>query len=107
MSKKSPFPDKALGSYDDVLERLAGIEDRHKAATPGPWSSAGGAVFCQNVTEDDSRGPFPLYDAGSYVGPSCNIKDDGAFIANARSDIPWLLILASKLLKRPGVRQPH
>lgn len=66
-------------------ERLAVIREREQQATKGPWESH--ACF-------DSTG-YPVYSLHGVSGDDKRDYDqhvaNAAFIAHARSDIPWLL----------------
>ena len=72
-----------------AADRLAEIEARIEAATEGPWT----------VLPDSADWDVPILDAaGSFI---CCSPDDGvrgghlaqdaAFIAHARTDVPWLV----------------
>lgn len=75
-------------------ERLRGIQERAAAATEGPW-----------VTEEgEYPDDCPIHAADAYL---CTSPDDGvrgghsapdaAFIAAARTDVPWLLAEVARL----------
>lgn len=70
----------------DTDTRLAEITARAEAATAGPWTA-------------DS---WEIHGPGGWVAESCDINDykksvaDGTFIANARTDIPFLLALVAE-----------
>src|ERR1700722_15727717 len=85
----------------DILseERIAEIEQRAKAATPGPWSTAmeysvSGPDFIWGVMPHASMGKKRVV-CGDMDG------EDARFIAHSRTDIPDLLTshraLATKL----------
>ena len=78
-------------------ERLADIEARAEAATPGPWT---GKIEPQRYPEcDDADLPGIVRSANGIevaavderYGDGQNYEADTAFIAHARSDIPALL----------------
>lgn len=58
-------------------DRIAGITARCEAAAPGPWATGINALIV------DANGK------ALFFGP--HGKDNAAFIAYARDDIPWLL----------------
>ncbi len=62
-------------------QRLAAIEAREKAATPGPWNPR---------VIDESAIQVAEYD-GDYKARRARIDADAIFIADAREDVPWLL----------------
>lgn len=86
----------------ELLERLSEIEERAKRATNGPW----GLSRTQRKTVSVVAGMRLYYEqkgqrSGSAAGSIArNVNpENGEFIANARSDIPWL---ASKLRQALG-----
>jgi hypothetical protein len=80
---------------EDVAARLAAIQARADAATPGPWTYAPGR---------DPHSADPYAREGDLYGPSyVPIPDSGAFepadmefVAHAREDIPYLLALVAE-----------
>ena len=64
------------------MDRLAEISARASAATPGPWKWSPN----YNLTGSDDMILIPT-DGGMYLPED----RDAAFIAHARTDIPWLL----------------
>jgi hypothetical protein len=83
---------------DAALER---IEEREKAATPGPWrrveeyaDEPGDYVIEECPTKDRSRGGYCIV-AQTLIedgyGRSPQERKDAAFIAAARTDVPALL----------------
>ena len=71
-------------------ERLAEIEARANAATPGPWQIG--------VSIDRTYGSWPVFRLLDMVGPTAaEEKADAVFIENARSDIPWLIARVREL----------
>ena len=91
--------------------RLAGIEARANAATPGSWRVEDALFHDIELTgaiigPDDSRGyhtlvvhadSWPDDDGDGEVVPLCGGRTDFAFIAAAREDVPYLLALVKKL----------
>lgn len=73
------------------LDRDA-IRARAEAATPGPWKATAYRVW---VSGDDEK--LPLAACWRPWGSVEGIKDDTAFIAGARSDVPDLLKALDKL----------
>lgn len=74
--------------HDDTAERLAAIEARCEAATPGPWAARVGK----------------LYETNGIVTTVCDIggidwdrPEDVEFVANSREDVPWLLTKVREL----------
>lgn len=100
----------------DLLTRIAEIEERCKKATRGPWVEGlyphdqGHVHFATKVTERDrERGSGPYIERGllpvgidivchMQISNSPNFREDAAFIANARDDIPFLIAELRKLL---------
>lgn len=98
--------------------RLADIERRAAAATPGPWSSSsfddwsftsnyGIGDFTQDppkiVSWSEGNGPLgSYYDEpgkdyhGERIQTSSSTDEDDEFIAHARQDIPYLLDLVKE-----------
>lgn len=86
---------------DNVEKRIAEIESRLAAATPGPWVaesakeswcgvySPGGSVLLYGISsyEDDV--------AGEYAQDLANVT----FAANAREDIAWLICNLTRALQ--------
>lgn len=66
----------------DPRETLARIRERAAAATEGPWEAKGGFV-------EPSREDLPTVVECS--DPEVHDVDNAAFIAAARTDVPWLL----------------
>lgn len=76
-------------------DRLQEIRERAAAATPGPWAlewdSAG-----SEYPEPDSPWPWRIEAVCNIIEENDqNPTADGEFIAEARSDIPWLLQLVT------------
>lgn len=69
---------------NDVTQRLAEIEARTKAATPGPWRREGD---WNDIAAIDTDGT-PYGVAGNDESIS---HPDAEFIAHAREDVPWLI----------------
>ena len=89
------------------MSRLEEIEARARAATPGPWSARtgngqtgpGAGALMRVLDQRPIVRPFGWYrgrdsrdslDTVVAVVPSDAWQDE-AFIAHARSDVPWLL----------------
>lgn len=72
--------------------RLEGIRARAETATPGPWSVSWlrGALrhITRNVDPDCFWAPDEGEDVDTAQMPS---REDAAFIAAARDDVPWLV----------------
>lgn len=93
---------------DKVMSRLEEIKAREKAATPKPWSVGkieernNYAVITKCPRSDSNLEEWPLLEIyGDNFGNNTQY-DDAQFIANARSDVPWLverLELANALLR--------
>lgn len=80
--------------------RLVEIRQREQAATPGPWRVIPGDEWCQKSGNADGiaslesdHADIVMTDAGMYP-PN---QADAAFIAEARSDVPWLLAEVDRL----------
>jgi hypothetical protein len=67
-------------------ERVAEIEGRAEKATPGPWEHFGGSV----VKWPDRVIEIEWIANGHGDGVNENLIADGEFMAEARSDVPWL-----------------
>jgi len=67
---------------DDIQDRLAEIEARAAAATAGPWED--------DHWHDDDEMPHTVVRIGTHLVVNLDNLDDAAFIAAARSDVPWL-----------------
>lgn len=85
---------------DDTEARLAAIAARVAAATPGPWRAGGvenPGKYSSLFAEDDYNVIFSTVTREMLIGPFDYLPGgvceevDATFIANARSDIPWLL----------------
>jgi hypothetical protein len=93
-------------------QRIAEIEARCEAATPGPWETANKSV---RVVGTQQQASFGKYAPNAYEGGICNClggssyqtgkngpinvqaRNNAAFIAHSREDIPFLLsLLAAK-----------
>lgn len=98
------------GGIIDAKE-LAEIEARANAATPGPWRAVD-----KSVRTDKQRPDLGLYNhaPNAWDGGICNTigggyysrkgdgvnvlaRDNAAFIAHARTDIPWLIARVREL----------
>ena len=78
----------------DIDQRLAEIEARANAATPGPWyaldHSSGGVILQASPDEEDYLSS--IIEDGDFAAEAATVRtDDGAFIAAAREDVPWLI----------------
>lgn len=74
-----------------TTDRIAEIRARAEAATEGPWFHNGIALYEMHDDPDDGvlrRFSVPTIwtHQDEITGPA-----NGAFIAHARSDVPWLL----------------
>jgi hypothetical protein len=74
-------------------ERIAEIETRANAATPGPWNVTEmeghwleGAGYVQGMT-------YYVFEAEQRGDGECGsmLKEDAEFVAASREDVPWLL----------------
>lgn len=79
-------------SQNEILAALDAIRERADAATPGPWFEQydydGGRTICQMRSTDTL---FCVNRACHVKGnPWEKTKENGEFIAHARSDIPAL-----------------
>lgn len=88
---------------DDVQGRLRAIREREQAATPGPWRTKRAPGFLDVVPADydpAKRYPHDTPIAAIFYRKSTERKDaDGAFIANSRQDVPYLLGVAESALR--------
>ena len=104
------------GGIIDAKE-LAEIEARANAATPGPWRAVD-----KSVRTDKQRPDLGLYNhaPNAWDGGICNTigggyysrkgdgvnvlaRDNAAFIAHARTDIPWLIARVRELEAQAAV----
>lgn len=74
-------------------ERLRGIQERAEAATEGPWEVSGVDDVVQPAPFDLHR--FDTMDLA--IASAHESKADAAFIAAARTDVPWLLDEVARL----------
>lgn len=85
-----------------MTDRLDEIRAREEAATPGPWVAFGHFNTDEQVTimADTDGGEYvAIWDRPWAIGghDERSIRDDAAFIANARQDIPYLLAEVERL----------
>ena len=66
-------------------ERISEIRARVDCAASGPWHLA---IFCDEHGEDER---YANVEAGNQDVAYQVLNDDAAFIAAARTDVPWLL----------------
>lgn len=87
--------------YQIPDEIIAEIKGRVARASDGPWVMHSDDMEVVVVQADGDRWPMACYPVASGMeqGES-NGEDDGAFIANAREDIPMLLLEREVLLER-------
>ena len=86
---------------DDVLATVQEIEARCAAATPGPWGEAQLAAGVRHLERNESDWYFEDLPEG-YNLPGRQGdggQRDGAFIAHAREDVPWLCQAVRRLLQ--------
>lgn len=88
---------------DDDKKRLAEIEAREKAATPGPWTCCS---YGMEVPGHEQAGvAWEIYarapeEEQAIATVALTVRDpvsDADFLACARTDIPWLLELVKQL----------
>lgn len=82
-------------------EELQAIRTRAEAATPGPWTEGAGTVAGGEVRElvigPDGRTIIAMaYGGFGHPMPDCT-REDRAFIAAARTDVPALLAEVERL----------
>ena len=86
-------------------DRISEIRARVNAATPGPWT------LCDNGTEvmsvhAEPYGPAVLVDTRFFrEADNLREREDAAFIAHAREDVPYLLDRITDLLDALGFAQ--
>lgn len=77
------------------------IEERAKAATPGPWKSTHKTDFGGKCGHADISGPAKSrYRGVIRVGELTATNDDADFIANAREDIPRLVTVLRSVMAK-------
>lgn len=104
------FLDYDLARTDDVQQpltdtRLAEIAARCERATTGPWLVAVGEevghnwLVCGSSRDDDNAGRMWCVETDSIHASDVDgdARDDAAFIAHARTDIPTLLVEIERL----------
>lgn len=74
-------------------ERLADIEARCQAATPGPWQTDSDSCCLYGTDEPGMLGTWLMTSLGGPDGT----PQDGAFIAAARADVPDLVAEVRRL----------
>lgn len=75
-----------------LVERLEEIEKRTNAATPGPWRDEGRGMKMQVVFAGESSGVAPRAAPAMIMDGTDNERNaNAAFIAAARTDVPWLI----------------
>lgn len=79
-----------------VLGRLGEIEERAKAATPGPWHSDGVGVWRERV---GGGGGYDIADCDSEWREGDGLPADPDFIAAARTDLPVLVAACREMLE--------
>lgn len=67
-------------------DRIAEIKARANAATPGPWTASAPHPYCGEIWVVGPDDPDGAIATGFDDTPA-----DAAFIAHARTDVPWLL----------------
>lgn len=101
--------DKQLltGNQSSLTDRLAEIEKREKAATPGPWQERFwvGPIEGPDGKKAYITGHGPLHEyreAGNLEA-----IHDSEFIAHARTDVPWLIAQVREANERADRMQGH
>jgi hypothetical protein len=79
----------------DITDRLAEIQKRADAATKGPWCTDSWEIY---------QGTEYVPGISKWIGETCRgattmeqDRADAAFVAAARTDIPWLLAEVARL----------
>ena len=89
-------------NYDEgevTLTRLAEIEARLTAATPGPWMvRRHGRVGCACKVSNVVHGNALPLGKHIWAGKSCAFAADAELIAHAPEDLHWLIARVRELL---------
>lgn len=72
-----------------MTDRLRQIEERVNGATEGPWRVVG--------RHGGHRTNWIMVTSGTLAMAAADYEADAAFIAHARSDIPWLLAALAEM----------
>ena len=84
-----------------IAARLAEIDARVQAATPGPWESGDGTTEAYHYGQEAvvSKGHRTIFVHPTYRGVPFDGQtySDNRFIAHSREDIPWLRNLVREL----------
>lgn len=91
---------------DEIEKRLAEIEARANAATPGPWCTEPRGGELEPLVSEAVMVPNEDYHAQvlEYCGdvPDAEVSANWSFVEQARVDIPYLLSLVRALAPLTG-----
>lgn len=94
-------------------ERLAAIEARLNATTPGPWSIVlgSGNNLCTTVVGGENEGTvvadcLPDWVLASECAPEDHVPNMN-FIVESRADVEWLIAELRAALKRVATTEHH